>query len=187
MLTPQPSDRLISLRLNKRPSRASYLFRLPATARSLDRDHCCDQGRMVPRTAESDTAKVLARDGPMKETRSELIFFMVTNFLLWRRGGTLHKVVSSCQVSSTASNGPEMDQTSPSAKVIKTITLGNAVEREHKNARIMPLGHCSTNIRIPLLTRLLKKMRNASTGSQHDQNIFNHFKFVPIRCRGLDG
>jgi hypothetical protein len=48
----------------------------------------------------------------------------------------------------------------------------------------MPSGHCSTNIGIPSLTRVAE-IRNASTGSQHDQNIVNHFNFVSIRAEAL--
>ena len=73
------------------------------------------------RTADSDSAKVLATDGSIKETRGELVFFMVTNFIVWGRGGTLHMVVSSCQVPSNVSNGAEMNQTDPTAKVTKAI------------------------------------------------------------------
>jgi hypothetical protein len=39
--------------------------------------------------------------------------------------------------------------------------LGNAVEREHKRSRIMPSGHCSTNIEILLLNTLLKNRRSS--------------------------
>jgi hypothetical protein len=43
--------------------------------------------------------------------------------------------------------------------------LGNADEREHKRARIMPWGQSVTNIDDRLLNRLLKKVRNTSTRS----------------------
>ena len=43
--------------------------------------------------------------------------------------------------------------------------LGNADEREHKGARIMPWCHCLINLETTLLNRVLKKIRNASIGS----------------------
>jgi hypothetical protein len=77
-----------------------------------------------------------------KETKSDLGFFMFTNVLQGtrdsQRGGTLVIVVASCQVRSKGVRWPRNEPTPPSAQAKNSDALGNAVEREHKNARIMP-------------------------------------------------
>jgi hypothetical protein len=66
-------------------------------------------------------------------------------------------------------------------KVKNSNGLGNADEREHNRARIMPSGHCMTNGDNRLLNRLLKKNFGTLRQAQHDRNIVNHFNFVSVR------
>ena len=53
---------------------------------------------------------------------------------------TLDIVVASCQVLSKGVRWPRNEPTPPSAQAKNSDALGNAGEREHKNACIMPLG-----------------------------------------------
>jgi len=136
MLTTQPSDHVTALRL-----------RLPALSyRQL----------LVRR----------GTDGWMgnkaQETKSDLGFFMFTNVLQSTRdsesGGTLNIVVASCQVRSKCVRWPGNEPTPPSAQAKNSDALGNAVERKHKNARIMPSGSFLNQYEVLLLNRLVKNL-----------------------------
>src|SRR6266545_6293317 len=58
----------------------------------------------------------------------------------YESGGTLVIVVVACQVRSKCVRWPRNEPTPPSAQAKNSDALGNAVECEHKNARIMPSG-----------------------------------------------
>jgi len=65
--------------------------------------------------------------------------------------------------------------------------LGNADEREHNRARIMPLSHCVTNSDNRLLKQLAEKKFGTLRQAQYDRKIANHFNFISVRRDGLEG
>ena len=84
-------------------------------------------------------------------------------------GGTLDLVVASCQVRSKCVRWPRNEPIPPSAQVKYSDALGNAVECEHKNARIMPSGSLLNQYEVLLQTRLLKKLLVQSRETQDER------------------